>query len=335
MRDGSERRVGQAASPRSWWRIIWACSALNGGNRSAVVFAACRIASRSVSLRASSSIASRGSVVVVGVLVWGVGMLFIPDRCVHTPAHRKKQPLHLAIQGKASYYMCMFSAVVPVKAPGSGPGTGVPIRHPRSSNPSGLPVVKILHHRQHPIRQGSTVVANCHHRHPRDRPGSTVPARCRHRRLTVDLHGGAILAPPSGGGDGGENFAPPWPGARSCKFCGTAAVAQRSRKFSGPVGPSWLMARSCRFGTTVLGPTAVRETVRRVSSTVCEIFPHRATRSSAPEYPSRRWSTGPHILRTRSPDGLLDFLLVHSPSPRSCGPGPRRGGGPNDGSGST
>ena len=212
MRDGSERRVGQAASPRSWWRIIWACSALNGGNRSAVVFAACRIASRSVSLRASSSIASRGSVVVVGVLVWGVGMLFIPDRCVHTPAHRKKQPLHLAIQGKASYYMCMFSAVVPVKAPGSGPGTGVPIRHPRSSNPSGLPVVKILHHRQHPIRQGSTVVANCHHRHPRDRPGSTVPARCRHRRLTVDLHGGAILAPPSGGGDGGENFAPPWPG---------------------------------------------------------------------------------------------------------------------------
>lgn len=166
-------------------------------------------------------------------------MLFITDRYALTPVARKKQPQYVDIRVSGSYYMWMVSAVVPVKAPrsGSGSGTGVPIRHLRSSHPSGLPVVKILHHRQ-----------------PSDRRAFRVPARCSHRGVTWDLHGGASVAPPLTV-DGGENFPPPWPEARSCKFCGTAAVAQRSRKFSGPVDPPWLMARWCRFDTTVLGGT--------------------------------------------------------------------------------
>ena len=218
-------RVGQVASPRSWWRISSACSALMGGNREAVVFAACRIVSRSVSVRASSSIARRGLVVVVGVWVWGVGILFIPDRYAYTPEVQKQQSLHLAIRAGASYYMWMVSAVVPLEAPKTGSGTGVPIRRPRSSHQRNVTVVKIVHHRQPAVViSGSTVVAICHHRRP-----------------ALVLDGGATVAPRSARAHGGENFPPPCPSQRSRKFCRTVpapGAGERLRKFSGPVAPA-------------------------------------------------------------------------------------------------
>lgn len=220
--------------------MISACSALMGGKRAAVVFAACRIASRSVAVRVSSSIARRGSVVVVvvvGVLICAVGMLLIPDRYAHTPVARKKQPQHLAIHADASYYMCMLTAVVPAQTPRSGSGTGVPIRHLRSSHLSGFPVVKALHHRR-PLT-GVKIF------HPRGR-----------------MHGPANFAAPfpprptlNGPGNFPAPFTPPRPVARWCRFGTTvtgppggprcrpgggtiAGRRQRWEKFSRTVPPA-------------------------------------------------------------------------------------------------
>src|SRR5699024_8389256 len=208
-----------------WRRVGSACSALRGGDGGAGVFAACRIVSRSVSVRASSSIARRGLVVVVGVWVWGVGILFIPDRYAHTPEVQKQQSLHLAIRAGASYYMWMVSAVVPVEAPETWSGTGVPIRHPRSSHQRNVTVVKIVHHRQPAvIVSGSTVVAICHHRRP-----------------ALVLDGGATVAPRSARGHGGGNFPPPCASQRSRRFrrpLPAQGAGDRRRKFSGPVAPA-------------------------------------------------------------------------------------------------
>lgn len=218
--------------------------------------------------------------------------------------------------------MWMVSAVVPLVAPKTGSGTGVPIRRPRSSHQRNVTVVKIVHH-----RQPAVVVS-----------GSTVVAICHHRRPALVLDGGATVAPRSARAHGGENFPPPCPSQRSRKFCRTVpapGAGERLRKFSGPVAPArfapadgmvvpirhhhGLPARGVRrrhSGGTVGVPLARWEEISshraRGTPTVPPLWRRRTPRAGRPWWcrigttmPSaganRAGATGPENFRSRSP----------------------------------
>lgn len=184
--------------------------------------------------------------------------------------------------------------------PETGPFTGVPNRHRRSSRFSNFTVVQIVHH-----RQPAPCLTRASPWYGRRQPSTGVQVfHSRENDKPIWPHCDAITTPPSGGTSDWHTH--------------SRAGVQRSRKNSRT-------RHHLQHGRGDSSEPSPPRPGRWVGSTVWEIFSHRATSGFLPSgtvvprrqdreplLPDNGQRTGPHILRDRS-----RALLTGPPNRRS------------------